>query len=401
MRSRCSLPLALAVTALCLSLTTPTAASAMGRGNGNGGGPDRDQIKLDQRNFVTSEGAGVAVVSVERSRETDAEVTIDFATADGRAVAGEDYEPVSGTLAWGPDEGGRKTFRVPIVNDSAKEPAEHFEIVLSNPTGGAAIQRAHGDGRVTIVDNDQGDAPPPGNPNRPGTFKFDERGYRVIEGEQTVAVIAVERARGRGGVVSVEVTTADGTAAAGEDYEAVSEVLTWDDQDSSIKTFEIPILDDDVAEGTETVELHLANPTGGAGILPSGADSVLTILDNDGETSACVEDDDTLCLAGGRFMAEAVWRTADGNTGVGHRIPSTGNAGLFWFFTEDNAEVLVKVLDACGFADRFWVFFAATTNVDFTLTVTDTETGVVREYTNALGMAAEPVQDTLSFDTCP
>ena len=231
--------------------------------------------------------------------------------------------------------------------------------------------------------------------------RLDERGYRVIEGGQTVAVIAVERSRGQGGTVSVEYSTADGTATAGDDYEAASGILTWGNGDGSVKTFEIPVFDDDIGEGNETVELLLSNPTGGADILPARGSSVLTILDNEGTTSACLEDDDTLCLAGGRFMAEAVWRTADGNTGVGRRIPSTGNAGLFWFFTADNAEVLVKVLNACSFADRYWVFFAATTNVDFTLTVTDTATGVVREYSNPLGLAAEPVQDTFSFDTCP
>ena len=69
---------------------------------------------------------------------------------------------------------------------------------------------------------------------------------------------------------------------------------------------------------------------------------------------------------------------------------------------EPDAEVLVKVLDACSFtaSPAYWVFFAATTNVDFTLHVTDTHTGLTKEYKNLLGQAALPVQDTQTFKTC-
>lgn len=45
--------------------------------------------------------------------------------------------------------------------------------------------------------------------------------------------------------------------------------------------------------------------------------------------------------------------------------------------------------------------FAATTNVELTVTVTDTQTGRFKVYTNPLGKAAAPVQDTNAFDTCP
>ena len=54
------------------------------------------------------------------------------------------------------------------------------------------------------------------------------------------------------------------------------------------------------------------------------------------------------------------------------------------------------------FSDEFWVFAcAATTNVEYTLTVTDTVTGSVRTYENDLGQAAQAVTDTDAFATCP
>ncbi|MEM7349817.1 MAG: hypothetical protein AAF657_03355 [Acidobacteriota bacterium] len=65
--------------------------------------------------------------------------------------------------------------------------------------------------------------------------------------------------------------------------------------------------------------------------------------------------------------------------------------------------MLIKVLDACAseLGNRYWVFYAATTDVEFTLMVTDTETGIQKIYSNALGQAAPPILDTSAFATCP
>ena len=76
-------------------------------------------------------------------------------------------------------------------------------------------------------------------------------------------------------------------------------------------------------------------------------------------------------------------------------------SGLFWFFDADNWEVLVKVLDGCAINQRFWVFAAATTNVEYTLRVTDIESGALSEYFNPLGRAADAITDTSAFATCP
>jgi hypothetical protein len=62
--------------------------------------------------------------------------------------------------------------------------------------------------------------------------------------------------------------------------------------------------------------------------------------------------------------------------------------------------MLVKVLDGCGVNQRFWVFYAATTNVEFTLTVIDRPSGKVRVYFNPLGQPAAPIQDVNGFATC-
>jgi hypothetical protein len=155
-------------------------------------------------------------------------------------------------------------------------------------------------------------------------------------------------------------------------------------------------------EGNESVNLHLSNPTGGATIDSARGNSVLNILDDDGSTTPCEPGDDSGCTQGSRFSIEATYRTATGATGRGQMVQLSGNSIGIWFFSPDNIEVLVKTLDACGFQAQpaYWLFYAATTNVDFTLRVTDRHTGIVKEYKNNLGQIAAPVQDTATFQTC-
>ena len=107
-----------------------------------------------------------------------------------------------------------------------------------------------------------------------------------------------------------------------------------------------------------------------------------------------------LCLGdGGRFQVTAHWRTASA-AGNGQAAGLGTDAGQFWFFSADNPELIVKVLDSCTGFDRFWVFASGLTNAEVTLTVTDTQTGHSRRYFNPLGRPFAPLQDVNAF-TCP
>ena len=120
------------------------------------------------------------------------------------------------------------------------------------------------------------------------------------------------------------------------------------------------------------------------------------------DPSVCFERPTQLCLNHQRFKVEVEWEDFAGETGPGRVLPfGSDDSGLFWFFSESNWELLVKVLDGCGINNRFWVFAAATTDVRYTLQVTDTATGTVRRYVNPLGTASAAVADTGAFATCP
>lgn len=108
-----------------------------------------------------------------------------------------------------------------------------------------------------------------------------------------------------------------------------------------------------------------------------------------------------LDLTGDRFRVSATWRTALGETGDALGGELTGDTGYFYFFSDNNVELVVKVLDACDAFDRFWVFAGGLTDVEVELTVEDTLNGEVQTYSNDLGTAFAPIQDTDAFDTCP
>lgn len=119
------------------------------------------------------------------------------------------------------------------------------------------------------------------------------------------------------------------------------------------------------------------------------------------QAQPCVPSATHICLNQGRFDVSVQWKDFQGNTGPG-RATGVGSdeAGLFWFFSAANWEMLVKVLNGCGINNRFWVYAAATTNVEFTLTVRDTSTGISKIYRNASGVSAPAITDSDAFATC-
>ena len=114
-----------------------------------------------------------------------------------------------------------------------------------------------------------------------------------------------------------------------------------------------------------------------------------------GPVTSCVQNATTLCLAGNRFAVSVNWKTGAG-TGSGTAVPLTSDTGYFWFFGSANVELMVKVLDGRPINGKFWVFYGALSNVEYTITVRDTQTGVTRTYMNASGNFGS-VGDTNAF----
>ena len=113
--------------------------------------------------------------------------------------------------------------------------------------------------------------------------------------------------------------------------------------------------------------------------------------------AACAPGSARLCVTQNRFQVQVDWRVpSQGRSGSGTAVPVTGDTGYFWFFDSANVELIVKVLDARVINGKFWVFYGALSNVEYTITVTDTETGAVKVYANPSGTLASAA-DTSAF----
>ena len=110
--------------------------------------------------------------------------------------------------------------------------------------------------------------------------------------------------------------------------------------------------------------------------------------------------DPALHLGDGRFSVEATWTKPDGSSGAAHPVPLTSDSGYFWFFDPDNAELIVKVLNGCSVNQRYWFFSGGLTNVEVSITVTDTTTGEAKTYASAQGVPFAPIADTSALGNC-
>jgi hypothetical protein len=218
-------------------------------------------VQFSMTGFTVSEGAGVATISVTRTGGSGGFATVEFATANGTAIAGVDYLPASGTLTF---EAGVnvQTFNVTILDNSSPEAGETVLLSLSDAVGAATIGSPSA-AVLTIQDDDQ-----------PGLISFSSATYTASE-DGDAAVITVVRDSG-GGTVSIDFATSDGTAIAGVDYVATAGTLVFN-PGQTLRTFSVTLLAGAMT-GDRTVNLALSNPTGGAGLgTPSTA--ILVISD--------------------------------------------------------------------------------------------------------------------------
>lgn len=222
---------------------------------------DDEGVQFDSPTYSVNEIDGSVTVTVQMTGTSPNIVQVDYATANGTAVAGEDYTATSGTLVFNAGE-TTKTIAIPVADDGLSEDNETFSVTLSN-----AINVSLGVPKttvVTIVDNE--------------SIQFSSATYTIAE-DGTSATITVQLSGSPQAAITVEYATSNGTAISGVDYTAASGILTFNPGQMA-KTFSVPILDDTIVEGPETVDLTLSNPTNAS--LGANDTAVLTIGDNEG-----------------------------------------------------------------------------------------------------------------------
>lgn len=107
--------------------------------------------------------------------------------------------------------------------------------------------------------------------------------------------------------------------------------------------------------------------------------------------------DTVLPLQNSFFNIRVTWETPEGVSGVGHAVQLSEETGYFWFLDPSGPEIVIKVVNACFFNNRFWLFVGGLTNIKVVVTVTDVFSGASRRYVNPQGSPFQPIQDT-DFD---
>ena len=239
------------------------------------------ELSFDNINITVDEDGSQAALSVELSQTSADTVTVDYATSDITAEAGDDYTETSGTLTFAPGE-TVKAIIVPILDDAIYETLERFNVTLSTPTG--ATLPAFPGAQINIAVDES-----------PPTATIAD--VSAGEGADTMTVtLNLSHESSRRTVYETTTSRVGGTATQGADYEnflsggeARITVPAGDTQAS----LDITITDDAAAESSETITIRWDNdPTGisNGDATPNTINFTGTITDNDSGVQLTIQD---------------------------------------------------------------------------------------------------------------
>ena len=189
-------------------------------------------------------------------------------TVSGTATSGADYTALSGTVTI-PAGSTTATISIPVINDAIVEGNETVIITLTSISSGLATLGATLSATNTIADNDSATV----------TIANGTNGTEVgpANGTMTVTQTAISATN------TVIAYTVSGTATSGSDYTALSGTVTVP-AGSTIATISIPVIDDAIVEGNETVVVTLTSVSSGLATLGATLTATNTIADNDSAT---------------------------------------------------------------------------------------------------------------------
>jgi hypothetical protein len=180
-------------------------------------------VEFEEINYTIDEQDDEAVITVILNEAVDVPVRVDYDTIRrGTADAGEDYITTSGRLLFSPGD-TEETFSIPILDDPKDEDDEIIVVELSDPENielGSNSQT-----RLTIIDDDEVSVFFSRLLQTELVQAAQTPRYQVGEGRQATILVELSALSAR--IIRVEYATQDGTAIAGEDYNSVRGILTF------------------------------------------------------------------------------------------------------------------------------------------------------------------------------
>ncbi|MCF3586290.1 FG-GAP-like repeat-containing protein [Planktothrix agardhii 1803] len=206
--------------------------------------PTSAQISIKDTQIIEGDnGKKQAKFTVSLNTPSTQTVTVNYATTNGTAKLGEDYQRTNGKLTFKPGETS-KTINVPVFGDTKLEGNETFKLLLSKPKN-AQLGKKQAIGSITNDD----------------LTKISIKDTQIIEGDdgKKQAKFTVSLNTKVNQKVEVSYATSDGTAKVGEDYQRTNGKLTFQPNQTQ-KTIIVPILGDTIDEDDETFFLNLSKP---------------------------------------------------------------------------------------------------------------------------------------------
>ncbi|MCB8760259.1 FG-GAP repeat domain-containing protein [Planktothrix agardhii] len=206
--------------------------------------PTIAQISIKDTQIIEGDnGKKQAKFTVSLSSKVNQKVEVSYATSDGTAKVGEDYQRTNGKLTFKPGETS-KTINVPVFGDTKLEANETFKLLLSKPQN-AKLGKKQAIGSITNDD----------------LAKISIKDTQIIEGDdgKKQAKFTVSLSSKVNQKVEVSYATSNGTAKVGEDYQRTNGKLTFKPNQTQ-KTIIVPILGDTIDEDNETFFLNLSQP---------------------------------------------------------------------------------------------------------------------------------------------
>ena len=296
---------------------------------------DDDEASLSINDVRAKESSGEAVFTVSLSNTSTTEITVNYSTEDGTALAALDYTPVEGTLTFSANDANlTRTIRVPLVDNNVDEPDETFLVRLSGVVG-AVI--ADNEGIGTIED----DEPP---------ISVSIYDGRAREDAGSLEMAARLNRPSLQNVVTVRFSSSDRTATSSSDYTATTGLLIFERGSTEGKVL-VEVIDDQLVEGDETFEVTLSIPRNA--VIDQGL-ATGTIVENEGTPQLLIPDISVLESAGVAVFAMTLstpsavpvivnYETEDGTAEAGTDYVHT--AGTLTFAPgEVKKEIRVEIL---------------------------------------------------------
>ena len=127
--------------------------AACGGDDNSDDGNQPGTLQFSRTSYDVTEGTdGIVNIIVTRSGGSNGAVSVDYATADGSAVAVSDYTAMNGTLTWPDGLAGNLTISIAITDDNSAEGSESFTVALSNVSG--ATLGDNTSVTINIIDDD-------------------------------------------------------------------------------------------------------------------------------------------------------------------------------------------------------------------------------------------------------